>query len=160
MINIVPDDEVWIHCLTNTKNLKRSDGSIHNSVFRQFRPPADTDSDWLAEMSGLRKSLIASASELRAKGVALASDRKAKAPPASTDIEFIGVMFAPASRVRSWTDIAADIIATPKDDEPAHADFVSRNRRPDFLKTDQKTRDFLSQKFDSLKVDQLEDLYK
>ena len=125
----LPDGECWFRCLTNTGHVT-SAGTIHHSALKgQFSP--SQGKQWAHELSGLVVSLMGDVPQIETHAHArIAEIRKKlidKGKPVPHAIQFAGVASATTDELRATAPDRArtDVVYTPLDHNPAHADVVT-----------------------------------
>ena len=127
----LPDGECWFRCLTN-KDHVTSAGTVHHAALKgkgAFSP--SQGKKWAHELSGSVVSLMGDVPQIETHAHArIAEIRKKlidKRKPVPRAIQFAGVASATTDELRATAMDRAriDVIYTPLDHNPAHADVVT-----------------------------------
>lgn len=125
----LPDGECWFRCLTN-KDHVTSAGTVHNQALKGAFSPSH-GKKWAHELSGSVVSLMGGVPQIEANAHAHIAEIREKyierGQTIPSKIQFAGVASATTEELRATVPNRArtDVIYTPLEHHPAHADVVT-----------------------------------
>jgi hypothetical protein len=135
----LPDGECWFRCLTNMDHVT-SAGTVHHAALKgkgAFSP--SQGKKWAHELSGSVVSLMGGVSQIETNAHARIAEIRKKlmdeGKPVPRAIQFAGIASATAAELRATALDRArtDVVYTPLDHNPAHADVVTYQTTSDTL---------------------------
>jgi hypothetical protein len=129
------DADTWFRAVTNSTHVRR--GRVHHAEFKKWlSPPDDPQSGWKLEISGQLLSLIRNIADRAEKRVEEQKDKlKAAGKPVPSVLQFFGVLYAKAAKVRSLPQLKCDVIYDPQPNDIAHANIVVFDKGSDEILT-------------------------
>jgi hypothetical protein len=129
------DADTWVRAVTNSTHVRR--GAVHHAQFKKWlSPPDDPQAGWKLEISGQLLSLVGNIVQEGERRVEYQRERlKAGGKSVPSVLQFCGVLYASAAKVRSLPELKCDVIYDPNPNDNAHANIVVFDKGADEILT-------------------------